>query len=105
MGGARVAPTSWLAPQAGSAVASHWLGQLHADVILAARRNHLPEEVAEQIRASGGGALVLGTPTSQADQVEALATAAEQHLAGSTCGEYRLGQKRGVAVQFACLIA
>lgn len=56
------------------------LGQLHANVVLAARRTDLLEAIAGQIRASGGQALVVSMDVAQADQVEAVATAAEQRF-------------------------
>jgi short-subunit dehydrogenase len=56
------------------------LGQLHANVVLAARRTDLLEDIAGQIRASGGQALVVTTDVTQADKVEALATAAERRF-------------------------
>jgi short-subunit dehydrogenase len=52
------------------------LGELHANVVLAARRPDLLEEVAAKIRAAGGQALVVPTDISQPEQVEALADAA-----------------------------
>ncbi|WP_375419776.1 SDR family NAD(P)-dependent oxidoreductase [uncultured Sphingomonas sp.] len=56
------------------------LGQLRANVVLAARRTDQLEEIAGQIRAAGGQALVVGTDVAQVDQVEALAGAAEQRF-------------------------
>ena len=56
------------------------LGQLHANVVLAARRADLLEEVAARVRAAGGQALVVPTDIGQADQVEALAAAATQRF-------------------------
>ena len=56
------------------------LGQLRANVVLAARRTDLLEQVASQIRASGGQALVVTTDVSQAPQVDALAAAAKQRF-------------------------
>jgi short-subunit dehydrogenase len=52
------------------------LGELHANVVLAARRTELLEEVASKVRASGGQALVVTTDISEPAQVEALADAA-----------------------------
>jgi short-subunit dehydrogenase len=52
------------------------LGELHANVVLAARRTELLEEVAAKIRAAGGRALVVTTDVSRPEQVEALADAA-----------------------------
>jgi short-subunit dehydrogenase len=52
------------------------LGQLRANVVLAARRTDLLEEVATKIRASGGQALVVTTDIADPAQVEALANAA-----------------------------
>jgi short-subunit dehydrogenase len=57
----------------GAAVA---LGHDHANVVLAARRADLLEEVATQIRTSGGQALVVPTDVAAPGQVEALADAA-----------------------------
>jgi short-subunit dehydrogenase len=56
------------------------LGQLRANVVLAARRTDLLEEVAAQVRAGGGQALVVTTDVARADQVEALAAAATQRF-------------------------
>ncbi len=56
------------------------LGHLRANVVLAARRTDLLEQVAAQIRASGGQALVVTTDVSRADQVDALAAAATQRF-------------------------
>jgi short-subunit dehydrogenase len=52
------------------------LGAEHANVVLAARRADLLEEVATRIRAAGGQALVVPTDIADPKQVEALATAA-----------------------------
>lgn len=52
------------------------LGELHANVVLAARRTDLLEEVASGVRASGGQALVVTTDVADPTQVEKLATAA-----------------------------
>lgn len=52
------------------------LGALRANVVLAARRTDLLEEVAAKVRAAGGQALVVTTDVSDPAQVEALATAA-----------------------------
>jgi short-subunit dehydrogenase len=52
------------------------LGQQRARVVLAARRAELLEEVAAEVRAGGGEALVVPTDVSDAAQVEALAQAA-----------------------------
>lgn len=52
------------------------LGHDHANVVLAARRVDLLQEVAAQIRTSGGQALVVPTDVAAPDQVEALADAA-----------------------------
>ncbi|WP_236033336.1 SDR family NAD(P)-dependent oxidoreductase [Belnapia mucosa] len=52
------------------------LGAQGGHVVLAARRAQVLEEVAAQIRAAGGEALVVPTDVSRADQVEALAAAA-----------------------------
>jgi short-subunit dehydrogenase len=52
------------------------LGAYHANVVLAARRTELLEEVATQVRAAGGQALVVTTDISQPEQVQQLAEAA-----------------------------
>jgi short-subunit dehydrogenase len=52
------------------------LGELRANVVLAARRTELLEEVATKVREAGGQALVVTTDVSDAAQVEALAAAA-----------------------------
>lgn len=52
------------------------LGHDHANVVLAARRADLLEEVASQIRTSGGQAPVVPTDIAAPEQVEALADAA-----------------------------
>jgi short-subunit dehydrogenase len=52
------------------------LGELRANVVLAARRTKLLEDVAARVRAAGGQALVVTTDVSDPTQVEALATAA-----------------------------
>jgi short-subunit dehydrogenase len=52
------------------------LGALRANVVLAARRTDLLEEVANQVRAAGGQALVVTTDVADPAQVEALAEAA-----------------------------
>ncbi|PJJ54455.1 SDR family NAD(P)-dependent oxidoreductase [Hymenobacter chitinivorans] len=52
------------------------LGTMKANVVLAARRTELLEEVAAKIRASGGSALVVTTDISQPEQVQRLAEAA-----------------------------
>ncbi|WP_082455499.1 SDR family NAD(P)-dependent oxidoreductase [Hymenobacter sp. AT01-02] len=54
------------------------LGSFKANVVLAARRTELLEEVATKIRAAGGTALVVPTDISQPDQVQRLADAAVQ---------------------------
>ncbi|WP_375429487.1 SDR family NAD(P)-dependent oxidoreductase [uncultured Sphingomonas sp.] len=51
-------------------------GRLGANVVLAARRAELLEEVAGEVRAAGGRALVVPTDVSDAAAVERLATAA-----------------------------
>jgi NAD(P)-dependent dehydrogenase (short-subunit alcohol dehydrogenase family) len=56
------------------------LGELRANVVLAARRTELLEEVAAKIRAAGGHALVVTTDVSRPEQVEALADAAVQRF-------------------------
>lgn len=52
------------------------LGAAHANVVLAARRAELLEEIAAQIRTAGGTALVVPTDISQPEQVQRLAEAA-----------------------------
>jgi short-subunit dehydrogenase len=52
------------------------LGAMKANVVLAARRTEVLEEVATKIRAAGGSALVVTTDISQPDQVQSLADAA-----------------------------
>ena len=52
------------------------LGAQHANVVLAARRTALLEEVATQIRSAGGSALVVTTDVSKPEAVEHLADAA-----------------------------
>ena len=52
------------------------LGQAHARVVLAARRADVLEQVATEIRAGGGEALVVPTDASDPAQVEALGAAA-----------------------------
>ncbi|WP_460676811.1 SDR family NAD(P)-dependent oxidoreductase [Hymenobacter coalescens] len=52
------------------------LGAMKANVVLAARRTDVLEEVAGKVRAAGGQALVVTTDISQPEQVQALADAA-----------------------------
>ncbi|SFS09959.1 SDR family NAD(P)-dependent oxidoreductase [Sphingomonas jatrophae] len=52
------------------------LGELKANVVLAARRTDLLEEVAGKVRAAGGQALVVTTDAARPEQMEALAQAA-----------------------------
>jgi short-subunit dehydrogenase len=52
------------------------LGAQHANVVLAARRTALLEEVAKEIRSAGGSALVVPTDVSRPEAVEHLADAA-----------------------------
>jgi short-subunit dehydrogenase len=54
------------------------LGKYHANVVLAARRTDLLEEVAAQINAAGGNALVVTTDISKPEDVQALAAATIQ---------------------------
>jgi short-subunit dehydrogenase len=61
----------------GAAVA---LGRSGANVVLAARRADLLEEVATEIRQAGGKALVVPTDIAAPEQVEALASAAERQF-------------------------
>jgi short-subunit dehydrogenase len=56
------------------------LGSLHAKVVVAARRTALLEEVATEVRASGGEALVVTTDVASPDDVERLAVAAERRF-------------------------
>jgi short-subunit dehydrogenase len=58
------------------------LGELRANVVLAARRTDLLEEVAAKVRAGGGQALVVTTDVARPEQVEALAQAAVQRFGG-----------------------
>src|ERR1700709_2488106 len=52
------------------------LGQYHANVVLAARRTELLNDVAKQVTAAGGSALVVTTDISKPEDVEKLAAAA-----------------------------
>lgn len=56
------------------------VGSLHGNVVLAARRADALEDVAAQIRASGGQALVVPTDVADPAQVEALAEAATRRF-------------------------
>ncbi|RPD49727.1 SDR family NAD(P)-dependent oxidoreductase [Hymenobacter sediminis] len=56
------------------------LGAMKANVVLAARRTEVLEEVAGKIRAAGGQALVVTTDISQPEQVQRLADAALQQF-------------------------
>jgi short-subunit dehydrogenase len=56
------------------------LGELHANVVLAARRTDLLNEIAGEIRASGGQALAVTTDVADPAQVEALADAATKRF-------------------------
>ena len=56
------------------------LGRARANVVIAARRADVLEEVAAEIRGSGGQALVVPTDVADAGQVEALARAAESRF-------------------------
>jgi short-subunit dehydrogenase len=56
------------------------LGTLRANVVLAARRTDLLEEVAGKVRAAGGQALVVTTDVAEPSQVEALADAATRRF-------------------------
>ncbi len=56
------------------------LGAEHANVVLAARRADLLEQIAAQIRAEGGSALVVPTDVGDPRQIEALAAAATQRF-------------------------
>ncbi|HEX8445460.1 MAG TPA: SDR family NAD(P)-dependent oxidoreductase [Sphingomonas sp.] len=52
------------------------LGAMHANVVLAARRTDVLDEVARGVRAAGGAALVVTTDVAQPDAVARLAAAA-----------------------------
>jgi short-subunit dehydrogenase len=54
------------------------VGELGANVVLAARRTNLLEEIANNIRKNGGQALVVTTDISKAEDVEHLANAAQE---------------------------
>ncbi|TGD81919.1 SDR family NAD(P)-dependent oxidoreductase [Hymenobacter wooponensis] len=54
------------------------LGTMKANVVLAARRGDVLEEVADKIRSAGGTALVVPTDISKPEQVQRLAEAAMQ---------------------------
>jgi short-subunit dehydrogenase len=54
------------------------LGACKANVVLAARRTELLEEIAEEIRKAGGTALVVTTDVSKPEEVEQLASAAQK---------------------------
>lgn len=56
------------------------LGELRANVVLAARRTDLLEDVAAKVRAAGGEALVVTTDVAEPAQVEALADAATRRF-------------------------
>jgi short-subunit dehydrogenase len=56
------------------------LGSYGANVVLAARRTAVLEEVADQVRGAGGQALVVTTDVSRADDVERLARAAVERF-------------------------
>jgi short-subunit dehydrogenase len=56
------------------------LGAERANVVLAARRTELLEEVAGQVRAAGGQALVVTTDVSKPEEVQRLADAAVQRF-------------------------
>lgn len=56
------------------------LGRSGANVVLAARRADLLEEIAAEIRRTGGRAAVVPTDVAAPDQVEALAQAAERQF-------------------------
>jgi short-subunit dehydrogenase len=56
------------------------LGHGGANVVLAARRAEVLEEVAAEVRRGGGQALVVPTDVGRPEQVEALATAATQRF-------------------------
>lgn len=52
------------------------LGQYHANVVLAARRTNLLEEIAANIKAAGGDAIVVTTDVSKPGDIQQLAAAA-----------------------------
>jgi short-subunit dehydrogenase len=58
------------------------LGAGGANVVLAARRDHLLEAIAKQIRHSGGNALVVKTDVSERQDVEGLGDAAVRKFGG-----------------------
>jgi short-subunit dehydrogenase len=58
------------------------LGAMRANVVLAARRTDLLEEVGARVRAAGGQALVVTTDVAKADDVERLAQAAVRRFGG-----------------------
>ena len=51
------------------------LGAMHANVVLAARRTDVLEEVATEVRAAGGNALVVTTDVSKPEDIQRLADA------------------------------
>jgi short-subunit dehydrogenase len=55
-------------------------GTRGGNVVLAARRTDLLEELADEIRAGGGSALVVGTDIANPEEVQRLAEAAVQHF-------------------------
>jgi short-subunit dehydrogenase len=56
------------------------LGAEHANVVLAARRTELLQEVAAQVEAAGGKALVVATDVSKPEEVERLAMSAVERF-------------------------
>jgi short-subunit dehydrogenase len=81
--GSRVAGRTYVIVGASSGFgrgAAERLGGLRANVVLAARRADLLEEVAAQVRRDGGQALVVPTDDADPGQVEALAQAAERRF-------------------------
>lgn len=62
------------------------LGAHGANVVLAARRTELLEEVAADVRKAGGTPLVVTTDVSRPEEVQRLADEAVAASAGSTCG-------------------
>jgi short-subunit dehydrogenase len=56
------------------------LGAEHANVVLAARRTELLQEVAAQVEAAGGKALVVTTDVSKPEEVERLASSAVERF-------------------------
>jgi short-subunit dehydrogenase len=78
-----IAGRTWVVTGASSGIGrgvAERAGQMGANVVIAARRAEALEEVARVIRANGGEALVVPTDVSRAEQMEALAEAAERRF-------------------------